>query len=107
MLHRDEHESVKHAKQGSSASGKTLKHLTLTHTHYTHTTTILVQEFRAFDIEKYHLCLKAQLFHFIMGFMYLIASVVLRPYKQLDTLGVMYNSSMEQRLSFWDFGFKF
>ena len=33
------------------------KHLTLTHTHYTHTTTILVQEFRAFDIEKYHLCL--------------------------------------------------
>ena len=68
MLHGDEHESVKHAKQGSSASGKTLKHLTLTHTHYTHTTIISVQEFGAFDIEKYHLCLKSQLFHFYYGF---------------------------------------
>ena len=94
-LHRDECESVKHMKQGSSASGKTLKHLTLTHTHYTHTTTI------------YHLCLKSWLFRFIMGFMYLIASVVLRPYKRLNTLGVMYKSSMERSLSFWDFGFKF
>ena len=54
MLHGDERESVKHAKQGSSVSGKALKHLTLIHTH---TTTILVQEFGAFDIEKYHLCL--------------------------------------------------
>ena len=36
---------------------KNPKHLTLTHTHYTHTTTIWVQEFGAFDIEKYHLCL--------------------------------------------------
>ena len=78
MLHGDERESV---KQGSSASGKTIKHLTLTHTHYTHTTTISVQEFGAFDIEKYHLCLKSQLFRFITGFMSLIASVVLRPYK--------------------------
>ena len=67
-MHGDECESVKHAKQGSSASGKTLKHLTLTHTHYTHTTTILVQEFGAFDIDKYHLCLKSQLFRFITGF---------------------------------------
>ena len=66
-----------------------------------------MQEFGAFDIEKYHLCLKSQLFLFIMSFMYLITSVVLRPYKQLDTLGVMYKSSMEQSLSFWDFGFKF
>ena len=32
-LHGDECESV---KQGSSASGNTLKHLTLTYTHYTH-----------------------------------------------------------------------
>ena len=66
-----------------------------------------MQELGVFDIEKYHLCLKSQLFCFIMGFMYLIASVVLRPYKWLDTLGVMYKSSMEQSLSFWDFGFKF
>ena len=66
-----------------------------------------MQEFKAFDIEKYHLCLKSQLFSFITGFMYLIASVVLRPYKRLDTLGVMYKSLMEQSLSFWDFGFKF
>ena len=66
-----------------------------------------MQEFGAFDIEKYHLCLKSRLFRSIMGFMYLIASVVLRPYKQLDTLGVMYKSSMERSLSFWDFGFKF
>ena len=35
-LHRDERESVQNTKQGSSASGKTLKHLTLTHYH-THT----------------------------------------------------------------------
>ena len=39
--------------------------------------------------------------------MYLIASVVLRLYKRLDTLGVIYKSSREQSLSFWDFGFKF
>ena len=32
MLHRDEHESAQNAKQGSSAWGKTLKHLTHTHT---------------------------------------------------------------------------
>jgi hypothetical protein len=50
-LHRDECESAKHAKQESSASGKTLKHLTLTHTHYHFS----VQEFGAFDIKKYHL----------------------------------------------------
>ena len=86
---------------------KNPKHLTLTHTHYTHTTTISVQEFGAFDIETYHLCLKSWLFHFIMGFMNLISSVVLRLYKWLDTLGVMYKSSMERSLSFWDFGFKF
>ena len=86
---------------------KSPKHLTLTHTHYTHTTTISVQEFGAFDIEKYHLCLKSRLFHFIMGFMYLITSVVLRLYKWLDTLGVMYKSSMEWSLSFWDFSFRF
>ena len=102
MLHRDEHESAKHAKQGSSASGKTLKHLTLTHS-LTHATTISVQEFRAFDIEKYHLCLKSQLFHFNTGFMYLITSIVPRLYKQLDTLGVMYKSLIEQILAFWDF----
>ena len=62
-----------------------------------------MQEFGAFDIEKYHLCLKSQLFRFIMSFMYLIASVVLRLYKQLDTLGVMCKSSIEWSLSFWDF----
>ena len=64
---------------------KNPKHLTLTHTHYTHTTTISVQEFGAFDIEKYHLCLKSRLFCFITGFMYLIASVVLKLYKWLET----------------------
>ena len=84
---------------------KNPKHLTLTHTLYTHPTTILVQ-IRAFDIEKYHLCLKSQLFCFITGFIYLITSVVLRPYKWLDTLGVMYKSSMEWSLSFWDFEFQ-
>jgi len=57
VLHRDEHESAQNAKEGSSALGKTLKHLTLTHQHtHTHTITISVQEFGAFDIEKYHLC---------------------------------------------------
>jgi len=30
-LHRDECESAQNTKQGSSALGKTLKHLTLTH----------------------------------------------------------------------------
>ena len=85
---------------------KTLKQLTQTPTPYTHTTTILVQEFGAFDIEKDHLCLKSRLFHFITGFIYLIASVVLRPYKRLDMLGVMYKSSIEWSLSFWDFGFQ-
>ena len=62
-----------------------------------------MQEFGAFDIEKYHLCLKYQLSHFITGSMYLITSVVLRLYKWLDNLGVMYKSSIEQSLSFWDF----
>ena len=95
VFHWDERESVKHVNQGSSASGKTLKHLPLTHTHYTHTTTISVQEFGAFEIEKYHMCLKSQLFRFITGFMYLIASVVLRPHKQLDMLRVIYKSSRE------------
>ena len=65
-----------------------------------------MQELGAFDIEKYDLCLKSQLFCFITAFMYSIASVVLRLYKQLDTLSVMYQSSMEQSLSFWDFGFQ-
>ena len=78
-----------------------------THSHYTHTTTISVQVFGAFDIEKYHLRLKSQLFRFIMGFMYSIASVVLRPYKWLDTLGVMYKTSIEWSLSFCDFAFQF
>ena len=36
---------------------KNPKQLTLTHSHYTHTTTILVWEFWASNIEKYHLCL--------------------------------------------------
>ena len=31
----------------------------------------------------------------LLWVLYIIASVVLRPYKQLDTLGVMYKSSME------------
>ena len=44
----------------------------------------------------------------LFGFLcFKIESVVLRPYKRLDMLGVIYKSSREQSLSFWDFGFKF
>ena len=56
VLHRDECESAQNAKQGSSALGKNPKTPNTHSLTHTHTITILVQEFGAFDIEKYHLC---------------------------------------------------
>ena len=55
-LHGDERESAQNTKQGSSALEKNPKTPNTHSPTHTHTITILVQEFGAFDIEKYHLC---------------------------------------------------
>ena len=82
---------------------KNPKHLTLTHT----LPQSRCKSSGPLILKNITCVLSLNYFVLLRVLMYLIASVVLRLYKRLDTLGVMYKSSMERSLSFWDFGFKF